>query len=367
MIRVLSPVNGLHEIGPLIEAGAGEVYCGVMPAEWRKSYSNVASPNRREWSTANLTSFDEVAQIVATAHAHAVPVFLTMNALYTAGQYGQVQKLVDEAVRSGVDAVIVADLGLLLRLREMGWQKAIHVSTGGTTFNDETVAFYRDLGAARVILPRQNRVTEIAALAAHNRDIELETFVMNAGCMNIDGFCTHHHGTKELRMPLWWNLPKKLHCDHYLLTLMRRLPARLRTALSRSAAGSSDSACFLGYDLDIRSDAAGPAERQNLQANLRRNFTMFTGADTCGACALWHFEKAGIVSVKIVGRNNPLSKKLADVRFLSGCLRHLRERNPSQEDFVALAQRLYRETFGFACHEWCYFPAADLPVGADVL
>jgi len=364
MIRILSPVNGLNEVEPLIEAGAEEFYCGVMPEAWKKQYSNVASPNRREWVAANLKDFDTVKQIAETAHRKNVRVFLTMNALYTEGQYREVESFIRSAVDCGVDAVIVADIGLLLSLREMGWKKDIHVSTGGTTFNNETILFYRELGAARVILPRQNRVNEAAAMAQQNRDIEIETFIMNSGCMNIDGFCTYHHGTKELKRPFWWNIPKKLHCDYYILNLMKRMPLFLRQKVSRLIANSSDSACFLPYDIEVKSVSASEEQKQRLHSNLRRNFNMFTGFDTCGVCSLYDFEKAGVASVKIVGRNNPLFKKINDVRFIRACLVFLREKSPSREEFVDFAKQEYAKVFGFSCSEWCYFPAKDLEIPA---
>jgi collagenase-like PrtC family protease len=290
-----------------------------------------------------------------------------MNALYTEGQYAQVQEFIGQAITSGVDAVIIADLGLLLAVRQMGWEREIHVSTGGTTFNNETVAFYRELGASRIILPRQNRLSEIAALARANPDIEIETFIMNCGCMNIDGFCTFQHGVKEVRLPGWWNFFKRLHWDYYLLSLLKRLPLGLRETISRSSGITTDSACFLTYDVALESAGASVAEQAALRANLRKNFNMFTGFDTCGVCGLWDLVQAGVHSVKIVGRNNPVHKKVQDVRFLKSCLRFLNEAAPSRNDYEAYARRLYRKIFGFDCGEWCYFPKIDKIMTADML
>ena len=227
-MHILSPANSPKETKAIIDEGAGEIYCGVMTPTWKNSYSNVASPNRREWAVSNMTSYDDLTAIVDIAHHRGVRVFLTLNALYTGKQYTELQKFVALAMRSGADAVIAADIGLLLSLRDMGWERDIHVSTGGTSFNDETVAFYRELGAARVIIPRQNRTSEITAITRNNPDMEIETFIMNRGCKNIDGFCTFHHGVNEVRIPLWWQLPKKMHCDYYLLSMMKQLPLPVR-------------------------------------------------------------------------------------------------------------------------------------------
>ena len=114
MTRILSPANGPQEVRAVIAAGADEIYCGVMPTAWRKAYTNVASPNRREWEVSNMTSFETLAASVRAAHEHDVPVFLTLNALYTEGQYAEVQEFVRQAPKCDVDAVIVVELGTLL-------------------------------------------------------------------------------------------------------------------------------------------------------------------------------------------------------------------------------------------------------------
>jgi U32 family peptidase len=367
VIHILSPVINGSETARVIEAGADEIYCGIMPAAWKKTYSNIASPNRREWAAANMSTPDDLKSVVDAAHARKVPVFMTLNALYTEEQYPALESLIRDAGECGVDALIIADFGILLKVRDMGWKGLVHVSTGGTSFNHETIAFYKSLGASRVIIPRHNRVTEIAALAAAHPDIELETFVMNSGCMNIDGFCTHHHGTRELKQPFWWNIPKKLHADHYVLRTLKRLPPWLRTRLSRRISRKADSACLLNYDVDVQS-AGGSAEGcEALRSNLHRGFGVFTGFDTCGACALWDFARAGIASLKIVGRNNPLDKKLNDVRFLATCRAFLSDASLTRERYAELTRETYRKVYGFDCGQWCYFPAEDLDVPASAL
>lgn len=364
-MKILSPVKNAKEAKAVVAAGAGELYCGVLPRAWNATYTNMASPNRREWRSSNMDGFDELAAVVKAAHAGQARVFLTLNALYTEGQYPQIEGIIKDAATCGVDAVIVADLGLLLALRRLGWKGDIHISTGGTTFNDETVGFYKDLGATRVILPRHNRVNEIAAIVRHNRDIEIETFIMNRGCMNIDGFCTYHHGASEIRSPLLWGLPKKLNCDYYLLQAMKKMPAGLRRRLGRSGIFKSDSACFIPYHIGIKAAGAGAEGVRTLKNNLERNFNLFSGFDTCGACALWDLEKAGVCSLKIVGRENALQKKLQDVTFLKACLDHLRAEHPARAAFDAFVRAQYHKVFGYACHNWCYFPEEDRKLGED--
>ncbi len=365
-MRVLSPVCSAQDAAAVIAAGATELYGGVMSKTWQKAYSNVASPNRREWRVSSMYGYDDLRETVQAAHAGGARFFLTLNALYTEKQYPQVQEQVKAAMETGVDALIIADLGLLLKLPKMGWKGDIHISTGGTTFNHETAAFYQDLGACRVILPRQNRVQEMTAIAKACKGLEIECFILNRGCKNIDGFCTFQHGVNEVYIPLWWNLPKKLHLDYHILNLLRRLPRKLRRSLSRTKRVTSDSACFLSYDFDIKAPNSTPERCAILESNLEENFNLFNGFDTCGACALFDLLPAGVCSVKIVGRSNPLPKKLKDVRFLRACIDFLNNKAPAREEFVTFAKHQYKKTYGFSCREWCYYPEEDrqLPEGA---
>ncbi len=357
-MKILSPAISAHEVDAVIKAGAGEIYCGVMPSAWKKAYTNVASPNRREWEVSNMTNFEELSEAVKRAHAKGVPVFLTLNALYTESQYPELKNFVEKADACGIDALIIADLGFLLLAREMGWKRDLHISTGGTAFNSETVDFYRKQGASRVIIPRQNRLSEIAHIAENARDLEIETFILNRGCKNIDGFCTFHHGVNEVRIPLWWRIPKKLHMDYYLLNWMKRLPLSLRNRIAHSPIFGSVGACFLSYDIDVKSDSKTDAKQKTLHDNLRRNFNLFTGLDTCGACGLWDMHRAGVDSLKIVGRSNPLEKKIRDVSFLAACIQQISMMENKQE-FVVFAKTCYRKTYGFPCDNWCYFPEED--------
>lgn len=366
-MHILSPVCSAQDARAVTAAGATEVYGGVMSKIWQKTYSNVASPNRREWRVSSMYDFDELQKTVEATHAGGARFFLTLNALYTEKQFPQIEEQVRAASEIGVDALIVADIGLLLKLPAMGWKGDIHISTGGTTFNSETAAFYRDLGARRVILPRQNRVAEMTSIAKACPGLEIECFILNRGCKNIDGFCTFQHGVNEVHIPLWWNIPKKLHMDYYVLNLLRRLPRSWRRALSRTKRITSDSACFLSYDFDIRSKSSTPERCRILEDNLEENFNLFNGFDTCGACALFDLVPAGICSVKIVGRSNPLSKKLRDVRFLRSCLDYLAVTAPARHEYTGFVKRLYKKNYGFACHDWCYYPEEDRELPADCL
>ena len=128
-----------------------------------------------------------------------IPVALTLNEhYYSKEQYPYLQEYIEQALKAGTDVFIIGDPALLFTLQDMGSSAQIHISTAGTAFNSETVHFYRDLGASRVILPRHLSLEEIGEIAQKVSGIELEVFILNSRCANVDGLCTFQHGLADL-------------------------------------------------------------------------------------------------------------------------------------------------------------------------
>ncbi|MCK4916618.1 MAG: U32 family peptidase [Candidatus Omnitrophica bacterium] len=354
MIKVLAPINRPEEVEQIIKAGADELYCGVLPENWKQRYSNIASPNRREWTSANLSNFGQLREIVKTAHSYGVPVYFAVNAFFTEQQYPLIMSHITEAKAAGVDALIVADIGLMLNIKEANLDINIHISNCGTAFNSETVEFYRDLGASRIVLPRQLMIDEIDDIAFFAHDIELEVFILNSGCKNIDGFCTFHHGVNEVYHPFFWNLFKKLNFDRYFLKFLRKLPGSISSKIKANIVGV-DSACLLNYKIFNISEGVGGKVSDLSDKVCREGFNLLSGADTCGACDLYRLNKIDVKSVKIVGRNYSTSKKVSDVEFVKKSLLLLvQDQLMSKDDYKMKVVQMYKEIYGMACNNYCY-------------
>jgi putative protease len=320
-MKLLSPVDKVDEVEKLIQSGADELYCGLLTSDWHYKYI-AGSINRRPGGGANFTTFDELQTCVSLAHSQAIPVFLTLNEhYYTPQQYPFILDYVDRVVNIGVDALMVADLALLLTLKQMNINTRIIISTGGNTFNSETARFYQDLGASRIILPRHLTLEEVNNISNNVSDIELETFILNSRCPNVDGFCTFQHGLADQSIkPLYEN------------------------------------ACMLPYDISvvIHDDV------EEGQISWKRQHiwqTVHVDDYPCGACALYELNKMNITSVKIVGRGNSTARKIADIVFIRSLLDFLENDKPTKEQFRRMAQKLYRETYNRPCRVYmCYYP-----------
>jgi U32 family peptidase len=357
-VNILSPLSRLEEVEPLIEDGATCFYAGVMPLNWRDRFTNMASPNRREWKSSNFLDYESFGRAIRNAADHHVPVFMTLNTLYTESQYGMIDEMVERARDAGVEALIVADVGMFLHLAEMDTGMKLHASTGATIFNARAAKFFARLGATRITLPRHNTVEELCSLTEEISPIPTDVFVLNSGCKNIDGFCTFHHGENEVEVGKAWDILKNAGADHYVLEYMRKLPEWMSQGISDMSLFGSICACFLPYQ--VRNISEAPMDdsvRHATEKNIRKSFNFLSAMDHCAACAIPAFKRAGVDALKIVGRNHPTVKKRKDVQFLKAIL-DLTERyddNPPPAELV----ELHRVHFGGSCEGLCYYPEAD--------
>jgi putative protease len=320
-LKLLSPVDKVEEVPDLIEAGADELFCGLLTEDWHNLYI-AGAINRRPGGGANFTSWENLTRCIQVSHSLGRPVYLTLNEhYYLEKQYPYLIEYVDRAVRAGVDGMMIVDLALMLKLGELKVPFKLVVSTGGMVFNAETARFYRDLGAGRAILPRHLTLPEIGDIARNVDGIELETFILNSRCPNEDGLCTFQHGLADKSIP----------------------------ALFQNA-------CMLPYEVSVAVEegvdpGAVSAGRQHVWEQVH------VDDHPCGACALWDFNEFGITSVKIVGRGNPTARKLADLKYLHDLRSYLESHNPDRDTFRKRCRESYQAAYGRPCRMvLCYYP-----------
>ena len=115
-MKILSPVSRVDETERLVQAGAEELYCGLLPSDWPYVALSI---NRRQEPEANFQSFDELKMCADIAHTHGVPLFLTLNEhYYIDKQYPYILNYVRQALDAGVDAFFISDITLLLAFHE---------------------------------------------------------------------------------------------------------------------------------------------------------------------------------------------------------------------------------------------------------
>ena len=176
MIELLSPAGNAESLKMAVLYGADAVYVGL------KSFSMRAAPE-------NFT-LDGLKEAVAFAHSYGVRVYLTCNIIPTNKEAEKFPEFIAEAEKTGIDAVIVADLGMFETVKTHAPSLNVHVSTqAGITNYISANAFYK-YGAKRVILARETSIGEIAKIRANTPpELELEAFGHGAMCVSFSGRC----------------------------------------------------------------------------------------------------------------------------------------------------------------------------------
>jgi putative protease len=176
-IELLAPGGDVKAIKAAIVAGANAVYCGLDTFNARNRAVNL--------------SFDDLTGVVKLAHKYDCEIFLTLNVVILEHEVVGIVKLLNKLVNSGIDGIIVQDLGLFNLVKKYFPSLDIHASTQLTTHNEGQVQFLSKVGATRVNLSRELNLTEIKALTkvAHDVDVLTEVFVHGALCIAFSGQC----------------------------------------------------------------------------------------------------------------------------------------------------------------------------------
>ncbi len=320
--RIMAPLSSLSEVKPLLTAGASEFYSGVVEKEWLKKYSFVNAPNARHTKEANFSSFGEFSEAAELAASNKGKIFITFNAsFYSQNQMPIVKKQLEKAADSGANGFIINDINILRYAAKNFPDMEIVTGTACTVFNSSALEFYHNLGATRIVLPRQIRGEEMALLkeSADKLGVELEAFIFNGICPNIDGMCTFHH-----------ILDEESSCG-------------LKIQL----------ACRMPYEVEVVSNAD---ERKKITAASHISIWHGTSAVDCGLCSLSLLKKIGLKNIKIVGREFPIGKKINDVKVVANAI-NLLEESKSEKQFREQALNSYRDSFNKSCEYInCLYP-----------
>lgn len=175
-LEVLAPAGDEERFNACINYGADAVYLG------RKQFGMRSSPLNFD--------FQQLVSAVQSAHARNMKVYLTCNTLPRNNEIPQFETFVREAVEAGVDALIVADIGLLALIKKYAPDMEIHISTQTGVVNYVTARELYSMGAKRIVLARELSLDEIAEIRAKtSNDMEIETFVHGAMCVSFSGRC----------------------------------------------------------------------------------------------------------------------------------------------------------------------------------
>jgi putative protease len=175
-MELLSPAGDFERLEFALDFGADAVYLGGEQFGMRAS--------------AAVFSVEDIKKAVNLAHARNVKVYLTANIIPHDSDLSNFQEFIENVAESQVDAVIVADLGVLTLVKKYAPKLDIHISTQTGVVNSANARMLHDLGAKRVVLARELSLDEVATIRENTpKTLEIETFVHGAMCVSFSGRC----------------------------------------------------------------------------------------------------------------------------------------------------------------------------------
>ena len=175
--ELVCPAGSLPALKAAIDNGADTVYFG---------YKN--DTNARNFAGLN---FDRKAMVegIGYAHARGKHVLVAINTFPQPGREADWHAAVDGAADLGVDAVILADVGLLDYASKRHPNLRLHLSVQGSATSYEAVNFaHREFGVQRAVLPRVLTLAQVE-LVIRNTPIEIEVFGFGSLCVMNEGRC----------------------------------------------------------------------------------------------------------------------------------------------------------------------------------
>ena len=197
-MKIVAGLGSIDHYKDLAEAGADEVFCGVVPYEWNKKYGSLFPLNRREvlYYNVQICSLEEMKILKKMMDVYKVPVNITFNYLYyLKEQYEMIYEIMNDLINIGFDEFIIADISLILYLNKRGLKCNIHLSGECAEINRLSIDFFNQLNISRYIFHRKNTIDDIKSCISSNekRDIQYEAFILNERCHYTGGFCSSFH------------------------------------------------------------------------------------------------------------------------------------------------------------------------------
>ena len=135
-------------------------------------------------------SDEEMQEAVKIAHSFGKKVYITLNIIAKDEDFDGLKEYLEFLQNIKVDAVIVADIGVMEFVRKYAPKIDVHISTQANIINSYTAKFFADLGVKRLILARELSLEQIKNLRKNlPKEVEIEVFVHGAMCMAYSGRC----------------------------------------------------------------------------------------------------------------------------------------------------------------------------------
>ncbi len=175
-IELLSPSGDFERLKLALKFGADAVYLGGEQFGMRTNPSNFNA--------------DELKKAVELVHSYGKKVYLTCNTLPRNNEIEALPDFLKYAAQIGIDAFIIADIGVMDMAKKYAPEVEIHMSTQVGIVNYQTANTLYEMGAKRIVTARELSLDDIKTIRDKTpEDLQIEVFVHGAMCMSFSGRC----------------------------------------------------------------------------------------------------------------------------------------------------------------------------------
>ena len=175
-IELLSPSGDFERLKLALKFGADAVYLGGEQFGMRTNPSNFNA--------------DELKKAVELVHSYGKKVYLTCNTLPRNNEIEALPEFLKYAAQIGIDAFIIADIGVIDMAKKYAPEVEIHMSTQVGIVNYQTANTLYEMGAKRIVTARELSLDDIKTIRDKTpEDLQIEVFVHGAMCMSFSGRC----------------------------------------------------------------------------------------------------------------------------------------------------------------------------------
>lgn len=172
-VELLSPAGDLERLKIAVDYGADAVYIGGPTLGLRANAINF--------------TYEEIKEGCLYAHKRGKKVYVTVNIVLHNIEVKQVEEVLHNLEKCGIDAIIVSD-PYIIEVARSKTNLEIHLSTQQSVLNKEAVKFFKNEGVSRIVLARETKKEEIKEII-DSTDIEIECFIHGAMCASVSGRC----------------------------------------------------------------------------------------------------------------------------------------------------------------------------------
>ena len=173
MTELLAPAGDFERLYFAFLYGADAVYFGGQNFGLRANAKNF--------------NLEEIKKATEYAHSLGKKVYVTVNIVFHDSDFAGLDEYLKYLDDIGIDSIIVSDIAVIKRVKELGLNLAMCLSTQASTMNSRAVKFWRNLGVTRVVLARE--ASRDAIKRIKDTGIEVEAFIHGAMCTSFSGKC----------------------------------------------------------------------------------------------------------------------------------------------------------------------------------